>query len=109
MPGNRPLSSGPGPSRTDEEIQIVFDRYKAALYRLYNRELRRDPTLQGKMILRLTIEPDGSVSFCQLHSTDMKAPDLSAQVVDRVKTFDFGAKEVPAVTIVYPIDFLPAA
>ena len=108
-PGNRPLSSGPGPSRTDEEIQIVFDRYKAALYRLYNRELRRDPTLQGKMILRLTIEPDGSVSFCQLQSTDMNAPDLSAQVVDRVKTFDFGAKEVPAVTIVYPIDFLPAA
>jgi outer membrane biosynthesis protein TonB len=107
--GNRPLSNGPGPSRTDEEIQIVFDRYKAALYRLYNRELRRDPTLQGKMILRLTIEPDGSVSFCQLHSTDMNAPDLSAQVVDRVKTFDFGAKEVPAVTIVYPIDFLPAA
>ena len=108
-PGNRPLSSGPGPSRTDEEIQIVFDRYKASLYRLYNRELRRDPTLQGKMILRLTIEPDGSVSLCQLQSTDMNAPDLSAQVVDRVKTFDFGAKEVPAVTIVYPIDFLPAA
>ena len=107
--GNRPLSNGPGPSRTDEEIQIVFDRYKASLYRLYNRELRRDPTLQGKMILRLTIEPDGSVSFCQLQSTDMNAPDLSAQVVDRVKTFDFGAKEVPAVTIVYPIDFLPAA
>jgi outer membrane biosynthesis protein TonB len=108
-PGNRPLSSGPGPSRTDEEIQIVFDRYKAALYRLYNRELRRDPTLQGKMILRLTIEPNGSVSLCQLQSTDMNAPDLSTQVVDRVKTFDFGAKEVPAVTIVYPIDFLPAA
>ena len=108
-PGNRPLSSGQRPSRTDEEIQIVFDRYKAALYRLYNRELRRDPTLQGKMILRLTIEPNGSVSFCQLHSTDMNAPDLSAQVVDRVKTFDFVAKEVPAVTIVYPIDFLPAA
>ena len=108
-PGNRPLSNGPGPSRTDEEIQIVFDRYKASLYRLYNKELRRDPTLRGKMILRLTIEPSGSVSFCQLQSSDMNAPDLSAQVVDRVKTFDFGAKEVPAVTIVYPIDFLPAA
>jgi hypothetical protein len=61
------------------------------------------------MILRLTIEPDGSVSFCQLHSTDMKAPDLVTQVVDRVRTFDFGAKEVPAITIIYPIDFLPAA
>ncbi len=106
---NRPLSGGPRSARTDEEIQIVFDRHKAALYRLYNRELRRDPTLQGQMILRLTIEPDGSVSFCGLQSTDMKAPQLSAQVVERVKTFDFGAKEgVPALTIVYPIDFLPA-
>jgi hypothetical protein len=107
----RPLAGGGlGPARTDEEIQIVFDRHKAALYRLYNRELRRNPTLQGQMVLRLRIEPDGSVSLCELQSTDMNAPQLSAQVVDRVETFDFGAKEgVAAVTILYPIDFLPAA
>ena len=106
---SRPVSGGPGPGRTDEEIQIVFDRHKAQLYRLYNLELRRDSTLQGKMILRLTIEPDGSVSLCQLRATDMNAPDLAAQVVERVKTFNFGAKVVPPVTIIYPIDFLPAA
>jgi len=107
---DRPLSDGPGASRTDEEIQIVFDRHKAALYRLYNRELRRDPTLQGQMVLRLTIEPDGSVSLCEVKSTDMDAPKLASQVVGRVKTFDFGAKEgIPPVTILYPIDFLPAA
>ena len=106
---SRPVSGGPGPGRTDEEIQIVFDRHKAQLYRLYNLELRRDPTLQGKMILRLTIEPDGSVSLCQLHATNMNAPDLAQQVVERVKTFNFGAKVVPPVTIIYPIDFLPAA
>jgi len=95
--------------RTDEEIQIVFDRYKSALYRLYNRELRQDPTLKGQMVLRLTIQPDGSVSFCEVKSTDMKAPQLASQVVERVKSFDFGAKPgISAVTIVYPIDFLPA-
>jgi hypothetical protein len=109
--GDRPLShGGAGPSRTDEEIQIVFDRYKASFYRLYNRELRNDPTLQGQMVLRLTIEPDGSVSMCTLQSSDMDAPALADQVVGRVKTINFGAKEgVPPVTIVYPIDFLPAA
>ena len=101
--------SGPGPARTDEEIQIVFDRYKASFYRLYNRELRNNPALKGQMVLRLTIEPDGSVSMCALQSTDMNAPDLAAQVVIRVRTINFGAKEVPAVTIMYPIDFLPAA
>src|SRR5437764_2906877 len=101
---------GPGLARTDEEIQIVFDRYKASFYRLYNRELRNNPTLKGQMVLRLTIEPDGSVSMCLLNSSDMNAPDLAAQVVERVKTINFGAKEgVQAVTITYPIDFLPAA
>jgi len=101
---------GPGPARTDEEIQIVFDRYKASFYRLYNRELRNNPALKGQMVLRLTIDPDGSVSMCALQSTDMDAPDLATQVVSRVRTINFGAKDgVPAVTIDYPIDFLPAA
>src|SRR5258707_3548794 len=101
---------GPGAARTDEEIQIVFDRYKASFYRLYNRELRNNPALKGQMVLRLTIEPDGSVSMCVLRSTDMDAPDLATQVVSHVRTINFGAKDgVPAVTIVYPIDFLPAA
>ena len=101
---------GPGAARTDEEIQIVFDRYKASFYRLYNRELRNNPTLKGQMVLRLTIEPDGSVSMCVLQSSDMNAPDLGAQVVSRVKTMNFGPKDgVQALTIVYPIDFLPAA
>jgi outer membrane biosynthesis protein TonB len=107
---DRPLSGGPGSSRTDEEIQIVFDRNKASLYRLYNRALRRNPTLQGQIVLRMTIDPDGSVSLCGVHQSDMKAPVLANQVVERVKTFDFGAKDgIPAITILYPIDFLPAA
>jgi hypothetical protein len=108
---DRPLAgSGAVAGRTDEEIQIVFDRYKASLYRLYNRELRKNPTLRGQLVLKLTIEPDGTVSFCVLQSSDMDSPALADQVVERVTTFDFGAKEdVAAVTIIYPIDFLPAA
>jgi outer membrane biosynthesis protein TonB len=107
---DRPYAGGSMAGRTDEEIQIVFDRYKAALYRLYNRELRKDPTLRGQITIKLTIEPDGSVSFCALQNSDMQAPVLVDQVINRVGTFDFGAKEdIAAVTIIYPIDFLPAA
>jgi len=66
--------------------------------------------LRGQMVLRLTIEPDGSVSMCEVQSSDMNAPVLSEQVVDRVRNFDFGAKEgIVAMTIIYPIDFLPAS
>ena len=105
----KPLTAGGKPSRTDEEIQLLFDRYKAALYRIYNTELRKDPTLRGKMVLRITIEPSGAVSACGVESCNMNAPEFSAQIVDRVKKFNFGAKDgVPKTTILYPIDFLPA-
>lgn len=107
---DRPLAEVIGQSRTDEEIQIVFDRYKAALYRIYNRELRKNPTLQGKMVLRITILPDGTVSACKVESTDLDSAILSTKIVNRVKRFNFGAKEnVSKITILYPIDFLPAS
>ena len=106
---SRPLSGGPGPARTDEEIQIVFDRYKAALYRIYNTELRKNPTLRGKILMRITIEPGGEVSACSVESTDLASSELVVQVVDRVRRFNFGPKDdVPKTTILYPIDFLPA-
>jgi len=108
--GSRPLSSGPGPARTDEEIQIVFDKYKASLYRMYNAELRKDPTLRGKILLRITIEPGGEVSLCTVQSSELASPELVAQVAERVRKFNFGPKEnVPKTTILYPIDFLPGS
>jgi TonB family protein len=104
------MAGGAAAGRTDEEIQIVFDRYKSALYRLYNRELRNDPTLRGQVVLRLTIEANGSVSFIEVQSSGLGAPALEQEVAERVRLFDFGAKEnITAVTILYPIDFLPAA
>ncbi len=109
MADDRPLSDGQGPSRTDQEIQIVFDRYKAAIYRIYQRELRKDPTLRGQMVFDITIKPDGTVSAVKVVSDDLGSSALSSKVVGRIKRFNFGPKEgVPTVTIRYPIDFLPA-
>ncbi len=88
----RLLSDGAAASRTDEEIQIVFDRYKATLYRIYNKELRKDPTLKGRITLRLTIEPDGKVSMCQSESSDLGSKVLIDKIVARVKRFNFGRK-----------------
>ena len=106
---SRPLSDGVAAGRTDEEIQIVFDRYKATLYRIYNNELRKDPTLRGNILMRISIEPNGSVSICEVESTDLASPDLVEKIVARIKKFNFDPKEdVLRMTILYPIDFLPA-
>lgn len=107
---DQPMAAGVTAGRSDEEIQIIFDRYKAALYRVYNRELRANPTLRGRMVLRITIEEDGRVSRCSIESSDLESPSLEGKIVARVKSFNFGVKEgAGALTILYPIDFLPAS
>lgn len=95
-------------SRSREEIERVFDRNKGAIYSLYNRALRADPTLQGKVVLRLTILADGTVSFCEIVSSELGDPELEQRLVQRVLLFQFEAKEVEAVTTTKPIDFFPA-
>ncbi len=95
-------------SRSIEEIQVVFDRNKSAIYSLYNRALRKDPTLQGKMVIRLTIAPSGKITHIELVSSELGDAALERKLVQRIKMFNFGAKAVDAVTLTYPIDFLPA-
>ncbi len=95
-------------SRSIEEIQVVFDRNKSAIYGLYNRALRKDPALQGKLVLRLTISPSGKVTKIALVSSELGDLQLERKLVQRIKMFNFGAKPVDTVTITYPIDFLPA-
>jgi protein TonB len=95
-------------SRSREEIERVFDRNKGAIYTLYNRALRANPTLQGKIVLRLTILADGSVSDCEIVSSELGDPDLEQKLVQRVLLFQFEAKDVEPVTTTKPIDFFPA-
>jgi len=95
-------------SRSIEDIKLVFDRNKGSIYTLYNRALRDDPALQGKVVVKLTIAPSGQVLDCQLVSSELRAPDLERKLLVRIKQFDFGAKAVDAMVVTYPIDFLPS-
>jgi len=101
-------SQGKKAARSDTDIQLVFDRNKSALYALYNRALRNNPALQGKVVLRLTIAPSGEVTKVELVSSELGDPDLERRLLLRVKQFDFGARDVEPVTITYPINFLPS-
>lgn len=95
-------------SRSREEIELVFDRNKGAIFALYNRALRADPTLEGKLVLRLTIAPTGEVTFCEIVSSELGDAELERKLVLRVKQFRFEARDVEPITTTKPIDFFPA-
>jgi TonB family protein len=95
-------------SRSIEEIKLVFERNKGAIYAIYNRALREEPSLQGKVVLELKISPAGQVVDLRIVSSELKASDLERKLLARIKQFDFGAKDVDMITVTWPVDFLPS-
>ncbi len=99
---------GGAAGRSAEEIAMVFDRNKGAIYALYERALRLNPMLQGKLVLEFTIAPDGAVTRCRVVSSDLHDPALEREIVARVMLFRFQPEKVDPTTATKPIDFFPA-
>ena len=95
-------------ARTREEIELVFDKNKSAIYSLYSRALRENPALQGKVVLEVTIAPTGEVTECRVISSELGDPELERKLVARVKMFRFEDRDVATMTTTKPIDFFPA-
>jgi TonB family protein len=100
--------SGGKASRSREEIEIVFDRNKSAIYSLYSRALREQPELEGKVVVQLTIAPSGEVTDCRIVSTELDDAELERKLIARIRMFRFEDKDVEAMTTTKPIEFFPA-
>lgn len=94
-------------TRSEEEIALVFDRNKGAIYAIYTRALRDRPELKGKLVLELTIAPGGDITKCAVVSSELGDAELERKLVARIKLFRFEAKDVGTITVSKPIDFFP--
>lgn len=97
-----------GNGRAREDVTIIFDRNKGGLYALYERERRKTPGLQGKIVLEITIDPSGEVTDVKVVSSELDSPSLESRIVTRIKMFKFEPNDVDEVTVTYPIEFLPS-
>jgi len=100
-------TSGKG-ARSREEVELEFDRNKGAINNLYNRALRDNPGLKGKLVLEITIAPTGEVLNCKVLSSELNDPELERKLVARIKSFRFEPRDVESLTLTKPIDFFPA-
>jgi len=96
-------------SRAREEVEIVFDRNKGALYALYGRALREKPELAGKLVLEFTIAPSGEITNVRVVSSELNDPELEKKIVSRVRLIRVKPADVEPLTVSKPIDCFPAA
>jgi len=97
-----------GNQRTEEEVTLVFDKNKGRLYSAYNRERKHNPNLKGKIVLEITIAPNGKVTKVSIISSELDNPKLERGLVSRVKLFKFSPGKTEELTVRFPIEFLPS-
>lgn len=108
-PEPEPASADSGPGkRSMNNIRRTFDRQKSVLYALYNRQLRRNPSLSGEVLLEVVITPDGQVADCRVVRSELNNPVLEQKIVNRVRLFNFGQADVKKRTVRFSYEFLPS-
>lgn len=93
--------------RSHENMRLTTESLKSSFNKLYLRELRKDPFLEGTLLLEVVIEPTGEVSFCRVVSSELNNPEFEAKIVNRMYLADFGEASVLQITINIPFPFKP--
>ena len=97
-----------GSKRSAGEIERVFQVNKGAIFNIYNRALRKNPSLAGKVVVELTIASNGSVTHVKILSSELGDKALERKLVLKIKRFKFSKSNRAETTVTYPIDFLPS-
>ncbi len=79
-------------ARDFNAVSQVVSSHNQAIQYCYNRALKRNPRLRGKIVVRFTINPQGSVTHVEIVSSTLNNRQVERCVVSRIKRWnDFGA------------------
>ncbi len=87
----------------DEVVRQNLNRFRYC----YQRELQRDPALQGKVTLKWVIATDGSVSTAAVKRDTLGNPAVSGCMLDVTRRMSFPQPKGGIVIVSYPFLFAP--
>jgi TonB family protein len=95
--------------RGSNQIRKVVASYLGGLRYLYNKELRKDPSLRGKATVRFEISPSGHITDTVLVFSSLGSPSLERAILGNIRKWRF--PKIPEdqghVKVTYPFVFLP--
>ncbi len=79
-------------SRDSDKVSEIINKHNAAIQYCYQRELKQNPELKGKLVVRFTITPKGSTKNIKILSSTLNNPRVERCVISRIRRWDdFGA------------------
>ena len=94
-----------GGSRSAADIMKVVRQRTPGLRHIYNKYLKKKPGFQGKISLKFTIAPDGSVISISIASSTTGYDEFDAQVKSAVSRWTFEKVKSGNTTVTVPFTF----
>lgn len=93
-----------GAGRLDKSaIESVFSSRQSAIKMCYQRSLKVNPNISGKVTIRFTIGEAGTVTDIYVLENTTGDPDVAACIVQKVRTWRFTPPEGGPVTVTMPL------
>jgi TonB family protein len=99
--------AGPGVHRSNASLLAVIQRYAPGIQFCYGNELKRDPSLRGKLVMALVVDASGEVTEARVVLNNTGSPQLAACALAQVRDWRFPAIPSGVTTFQAPFVFTP--
>jgi outer membrane biosynthesis protein TonB len=99
--------NGGGEIRSNQALLAVVRRYAPGIQFCYENELKKSPGLRGKLVVSLTVEPDGRVSNVVLVEDTLRSAAVTDCVLAQMQGWKFPTIEQGIVSFKTPFVFTP--
>lgn len=94
-------------SRSPADIKKAMRRRLGGIKRCYEKRLKRNPELRGKVVIRFVIHPGGKVIEVEVVENTTNDSDLAACIRSKVKAIRFGTTDGGETSVIYPFILAP--
>lgn len=75
-------------SRDADKVSEVINAHNAAIQYCYQRELKQNPDLKGKLVVRFTIMPNGKTTNVKIVSSTLNNSRVERCIISRIERWD---------------------
>jgi outer membrane biosynthesis protein TonB len=100
-------SGASGDLRSDASLLAVVRKYAAGIRFCYENELKKDPTLGGKLVVAITVAAAGNVSSAVIVQDTLGAAPLTSCALAQIHAWRFPVIPAGDVTVRAPFVFTP--
>lgn len=93
--------------RSDNEIERVINQAKGRMQAAYQRALDEDPTMEGNVVIRLKIKPNGEIASVSIVSSALNNKALEDRFLTILRGLKFSDGDFEEWNKTYTLNFLP--